>query len=40
MVLPRRPAGAEGLDESVLASLIPRDALIGVAEVTLPPVRA
>jgi hypothetical protein len=40
MVLPRQPAGAEGLDESALASLIPRDALIGVAEVTLPPVQA
>jgi nitrile hydratase subunit alpha len=40
MVLPRRPAGAEGLDEAELARLIPRDALIGVAEVTLPPARA
>ena len=40
MVLPRRPAGADGLDESALASLIPRDALIGVAEITLPPARA
>ena len=40
MVMPRRPAGAEGLDEAELARLIPRDALIGVAEVTLPPGRA
>jgi nitrile hydratase len=40
MVLPERPAGAEGLDETELARLIPRDALIGVAEVTLPPAPA
>jgi nitrile hydratase len=36
MVLPRRPAGSEGLSEAELVPLIPRDALIGVAEVRLP----
>ena len=39
MVLPQRPAGADALDEAELAALIPRDALIGVAEVTLRPAR-
>jgi nitrile hydratase len=33
MVLPRRPAGTEGLGEADLVPLITRDALIGVAEV-------
>jgi len=33
MVLPRRPAGTEGLGEDDLVPLITRDALIGVAEV-------
>ena len=32
MVLPRRPAGTEGLGEAELVPLISRDALIGVAE--------
>jgi len=32
MVLPRRPAGTEGLGEAQLVPLITRDALIGVAE--------
>ncbi len=32
MVLPRRPAGTEGMGESELVPLITRDALIGVAE--------
>jgi nitrile hydratase len=32
MVLPRRPAGTEGLSEAELVPLITRDALIGVAE--------
>ena len=32
MVLPRRPAGTEGLAEAALVPLITRDALIGVAE--------
>jgi nitrile hydratase subunit alpha len=39
MVLPQRPAGVEALDEAELAGLIPRDALIGVAEVALRPAR-
>jgi nitrile hydratase subunit alpha len=34
MVLPERPAGTEGLSEEVLASLVTRDAMIGVAKVT------
>jgi nitrile hydratase subunit alpha len=36
MVMPMRPAGAQGLSEDELASRITREALIGVAEVTLP----
>ncbi len=40
MVLPQRPAGAEGLGEEALVRVIPRDALIGVAEVTLTPAPA
>ena len=36
MVLPERPAGAEGMDEAALIPLITRDALIGVAEVRAP----
>jgi nitrile hydratase len=36
MVLPRRPTGTEHLTEAALASLITRDALIGVAEVKPP----
>jgi nitrile hydratase len=39
MVLPQQPAGADALDEAGLTGLIPRDALIGVAEVTLRPAR-
>jgi nitrile hydratase len=33
MVLPRRPAGTEDLDEGALAALVTRDGLIGVAPV-------
>ena len=33
MVLPERPANSEGLDESALAALVTRDAMIGVAKV-------
>jgi nitrile hydratase len=33
MVLPRRPAGTEDLDERALATLVTRDGLIGVAPV-------
>ena len=40
MVLPERPAGSEALTEPELLRLIPRDALIGVAEVTLSPAPA
>jgi nitrile hydratase len=36
MVLPQKPAGAEALDEDTLARHVPREALIGVAEVRLP----
>jgi nitrile hydratase len=36
LVLPERPAGSEGLSESELASLVTRDAMIGVAKVALP----
>jgi nitrile hydratase len=36
MVLPRRPQGTDGLGEDELASLVRRDALIGVAEVPGP----
>jgi nitrile hydratase len=39
MVLPRRPAGTEGLTEEALVPLITRDALIGVAEVGRPAAR-
>jgi nitrile hydratase subunit alpha len=36
LVLPERPAGTEGLSEEALASLVTRDAMIGVAKVTPP----
>jgi nitrile hydratase len=36
MVLPRRPAGTDGLGEGDLVPLITRDALIGTAEVRPP----
>jgi nitrile hydratase subunit alpha len=36
MVLPQRPAGAEGLTEDELATLVTRDAMIGVALVDAP----
>jgi nitrile hydratase len=36
MVLPPRPAGAERFTEEQLATLVTRDALIGVADVTVP----
>jgi nitrile hydratase subunit alpha len=38
LVLPERPAGSEGLSEEVLAALVTRDAMVGVAKVTMPPV--
>jgi nitrile hydratase len=36
LVLPERPAGSEKLTEEELAALVTRDAMIGVAKVTLP----
>jgi nitrile hydratase len=36
LVLPERPAGTEGLTEAELAALVTRDAMTGVAKVTLP----
>ena len=36
LVLPERPAGTEGLSEAVLAALVTRDAMVGVAKVTVP----
>jgi nitrile hydratase len=35
LVLPRRPAGTEAFDEEMLASLVTRDAMIGVVPATL-----
>ena len=36
LVLPERPAGTQGWSEEQLAAIVTRDAMIGVAEVTLP----
>jgi nitrile hydratase subunit alpha len=36
LVLPERPAGSEHMTEEALAALVGRDAMIGVAKVTLP----
>jgi len=36
LVLPERPLGSEKLSEETLAALVTRDAMIGVADVTLP----
>jgi nitrile hydratase len=36
LVLPERPAGSEKLSEPELAALVTRDAMVGVAKVTLP----
>ena len=33
LVLPMRPAGAEGLDEDALAKLVTRDGMVGVAAI-------
>jgi len=35
LVLPQRPAGTEGLSEEALAALVTRDAMVGVAKVSL-----
>jgi nitrile hydratase len=37
LVLPERPEGSEGMDEAALAALVTRDAMIGVARVTIAP---
>jgi len=36
LVLPERPAGTEGFSEEALASLVTRDAMIGVARIAPP----
>jgi nitrile hydratase len=36
IVLPERPAGTEQMSEEELAALVTRDAMVGVAKVTLP----
>ena len=36
LVLPQRPVGTEGWSEEQLAEIVTRDAMIGVAEVTVP----
>ena len=33
MVLPKRPAGTEGMSEEALAEIVTRDSMIGVGEV-------
>src|SRR6185503_13033573 len=35
LVLPERPAGSENMSEDQLAALVTRDAMVGVAKVTL-----
>lgn len=35
MVLPKRPAGTEGMSEDALAEIVTRDSMIGVGEVAL-----
>ena len=37
IVLPERPAASENMTEEQLAALVTRDAMVGVAKVTLPP---
>jgi nitrile hydratase len=37
LVLPERPAGTEGMSEEQLASLVTRDAMVGVRKVTPAP---
>jgi nitrile hydratase subunit alpha len=37
LVLPERPAGTDGWDEARLATLVTRDAMIGVAQAATPP---
>jgi nitrile hydratase len=35
-VLPERPAGTEGMNETQLATLVTRDAMVGVAKIEVP----
>jgi nitrile hydratase subunit alpha len=37
LVLPQRPAGTEKMSESQLAALVSRDAMVGIAQVSVPP---
>ena len=37
IVLPERPAGTDSMSEEQLAALVTRDAMVGVAKVTIPP---
>jgi nitrile hydratase subunit alpha len=37
LVLPERPAGSENMSEDQLAALVTRDAMVGVAKVTMAP---
>jgi len=37
LVLPERPAGTDHLNESELAALVTRDAMVGTARVSVPP---
>jgi nitrile hydratase subunit alpha len=36
LVLPKRPAGTEGMSEEQLAALVTRDAMVGTARVHVP----
>lgn len=36
LVLPERPAGTSGMNEAELAALVTRDAMVGVAKVSVP----
>ena len=38
LVLPRRPAGTDGMSEEELAALVTRDSMIGVSEALSPQV--
>jgi len=37
LVLPQRPTGTEKLSESQLATLVTRDGMVGIAQVSVPP---
>ena len=39
LVLPRRPAGTDGLSEAELAEIVTRNSMIGVETVQYPPRR-